>query len=289
MLLRDQIAQEASALYGFVESISSACTPPPRSVAFTDASERLFQYIAALSTKTKQYLKDYPVELEGSEEQFIESRRELSTIRIAWREIHQFIKPAVHADTLNQPTALIAAMLQRLKQLPGFEASDFAIFHTDTFDYLQVNPVFVNQAAAGLAAIVGAEGISKPILIGIPSSQGTKLFLNCLVAHEMGHYVFGQRHLRPLLIAEIESALRQTLGNKYAGQGLQDRSFHFGLLAKWAEELFCDLFATYLIGPSYSFAYVELFDVAKVSARQALHWPQLWILSIICILRTHSA
>jgi hypothetical protein len=262
--LHDQVAREIAALYGFVESLAAACLPPPTSVAFTDASERFFQYISTLAECTKKYLASYPVAVDGSDEDFQETRRELTTIRSAWRELHQFIKPAAEADTLNQPGALVSAMLQRVRLLPKFEDADFAIFHTDTFDYLQANPILINEAAAGLASIVGASGLSAPILIGIPNSQGKSVFLNCLIAHEMGHYVAGKHFLRSFLIPEIEVALAGVLGDKYTKQDLEERSSSFNLLAKWAEELFCDLFAIQLIGPCYCFAYVELFDVVTI-------------------------
>jgi hypothetical protein len=265
--IREEVAREISALYGFIQSVSAACLQPPRSAAYTDFSERFFEYILRLSERSLEYLSSYPVEVEGTDEDFQDSRRELSIIRRAWRELHRFIKPAVDADTLNQPTALVEAMLSRLEQIPGFEGTEFAIFHTDEFNYFQVSPVLMARAVDGLAAIVGAQDLLKPALIGIPSSQGASLFLNCLVAHEIGHHAFGKKSVRPWLVAEIETALAQVIGDKYSKGNLPDRSTTIDLLAQWAEELFCDLFAVYLVGPCYSFAYVELYDVSSILDR----------------------
>jgi len=39
-------------------------------------------------------------------------------------------------------------------------------------------------------------------------------------------------------------------------------------LPKWSEELFCDLLAVYLVGPAYSYAYVELFDISVILDRK---------------------
>jgi len=42
-----------------------------------------------------------------------------------------------------------------------------------------------------------------------------------------------------------------------------DRSAITNILVRWAEELFCDIFAVRLVGFCYSFAFIELFDVSK--------------------------
>jgi hypothetical protein len=36
------------------------------------------------------------------------------------------------------------------------------------------------------------------------------------------------------------------------------------IIADWVEELFCDLFAVYLIGPCYTYAFIEIFDCANM-------------------------
>jgi len=229
---RDEIAREIAALYGFIESISNACFQPPRSAAYTDSSERFFSYITNLAEHTLRYLSRFPVEIDGSDEDFQGSRHELSEIRRVWRELHRFIKPATDADTLNQPTALIDALLKRVKQLKGFDDEDYAIFHTAEFSYLQVNPILMDRAVAALAAIVGAGSLSKPNLIGIPNSQGTALFLNCLVAHEIGHFVFEKKNVRVLLIPEIETAFAQAIGEQFQKKDLPYRSKLIDLIAK---------------------------------------------------------
>ena len=133
--LRDQLVREVSALYGFVDSVSVSCTEIPQSVAFTESSARFFRYVEQLATATKNHLAGFPPEnLEtASEDEFHEMRDELFTIRRVWKQLHQFIKPASDSDTLNQPTALVSAMLERTRKLPGLENADFAIYLTESF------------------------------------------------------------------------------------------------------------------------------------------------------------
>jgi hypothetical protein len=265
--LRSQLVREVSALYGFVDSVSASCTRVPQSVAFTESSARFFQYVEQLATATKKHLDSFPFDnLESAiEDDFHEIRDELFTIRRVWKRFHQFIKPASDSDTLNQPTALVLAMLERTRKLPGLQDADFAIFLTDTFDYLQVNPTWIRGAALDLAFIVTAKEFPSGLgLIGIPSTQGRSLFLNCLVAHEIGEYVYSEKSLDDQLRPEVRTALELVLGTEYQTKEKTEKSALIDTVISWGKELFCDLFAVYLIGPCYTFAYIELFDLPNL-------------------------
>src|SRR4029077_10692916 len=157
--------REASALYGFVDSVSALCSRVPQSVAFTESSALFFRHIDQLAAATKRHLDAFPSEdvETATDEEFHQTRDELRTIRGVWKELHQFIKPATDADTLNQPSALISAILRRPRNLPELQDADFAIFHTNSFDYLQVNPTSIRRAARGLAFIVGAEEFPRSL------------------------------------------------------------------------------------------------------------------------------
>ena len=265
--LRNQLDREVSALYGFVDLISASCARLPQSVAFTESSARFFRYIEQLAAATKNHLSKFPSSnLESvDEDEFHEIRGELFAIRRVWKQLHRFIKPASDADTLNQPTALVSAMLERTRKLPGLQDADFAIFLTETFDYLQVNPTWIRGVALDLAFIVDAEEFPSGLgLIGIPSTQGRSLFLNCMIAHEIGEYVYSEKSLVEYLRPEVRVAVEIVYGAEYRTKEKTEKSRLVDTVLSWCKELFCDLFAVYLIGPCYTFAYIELFDLPNL-------------------------
>jgi hypothetical protein len=119
----------------------------------------------------------------------------------------------------------VAAMFNRTRRIPGFENADFAIFHRDTFDYLQVNPTSIRDVVRELAFIVGAKEFPPGLgLIGIPNTQGGSLFLNCLVAHEIGEFVYAEKFLNNHLQPEAETALSEVLGEEYDKKTKTDKS-----------------------------------------------------------------
>jgi len=83
--LCNQLVREASALYGFVNSVSAHCSRVPQSVAFTESSARFFLHIDRLAEATKKHLAAFPEkDVEAvTEDEFHEIRDELRTIRRA--------------------------------------------------------------------------------------------------------------------------------------------------------------------------------------------------------------
>ncbi len=263
--LRDHLQREVASLYLFVETVSRTCAPPPQAVSYSESSSRFFDYISRLAERTKIHIEDFDGHADDEPEEFIEARTELLTLRVAWRELHQLIKPSVDADTLNQPTAMVAALVNRLHEVRGFESSDFTIFHTDSFDYAQINPGATEDLVAQLARIVDAEPFPADLgLIGIPNSQGNALFLNCLLAHEIGEYAYAKRKIDSRLASHAAVALEKHMGEAFTSKDMTVQSRITNTVLLWAKEIFCDLFAVRLIGPCYSFAYVELFDLANL-------------------------
>lgn len=93
-------------------------------------------------------------------------------------------------------------------------------------------------------------------LIGMPYSQSSAFFLNCLLTHEMAHVAY-QEVFGVDASTQIDTAL-QTLVDQTSGMSDREIISSRGLLEHWIEEVFCDLSAICLIGPAYSFSLIEL-------------------------------
>ncbi len=191
----DELRHDAASLYRFVDSISSLCDQPRDYPAYLPASEEFFKYIRLLGDSTKRYLDSFPQSVPTTDPVLYEARRsKLRLLRLTWFDIHQYVKAAVDADSLNVPLPFIDGVLRRLRKIPGLEKTDFTLFHIDELNYLQVRAGFFRDRAHRLRDIL--KGFDPPEfprntgVIGIPYSQSSSLFLNCLIPHEMGHFVF---------------------------------------------------------------------------------------------------
>jgi hypothetical protein len=201
----ETLRADAAALFSFIDSICQFCVERD-SPAYLDPSKEFFRYIRGLGDATKAYLNIFSEKAPKDPRLYQGYRQKLETIRSAWFEFHQFIKPAIDADTLGMPYPLVEALTRRLNQIKGLEKTKFVLFHLDEVNYLQIRVSEVKRPADRLATIIPDADPFPPDLgmIGIPYSQSSPLYLNCLIAHEIGHFVFQKFERKKKLLPDVE-------------------------------------------------------------------------------------
>lgn len=263
------VTHDAAALYRFVVSVAKLAEESSSSV-YVKASDEFFQYIRELGERTKDYLCQFPKNLPANDVLRTMYRQKLKVLRDAWRELHAFLKPATDADTLNTPFSLLGALYDKFHRIAGFDKIEFTVFHLDEVNYLQVMASWFSQLTQKLSyQIPGAPSFPRHLgLIGIPYSQSSAVFLNALIPHEMGHFVYQQRDTSSILLPDVHTSLDSELHGVSISPN--DRLWCVDKLSSWAEEIFCDLFALWMVGPAYAFAYIEIFDLANIPALAAI-------------------
>jgi hypothetical protein len=270
MTAETEVRNDSTTLFQFVYRIATLCERQRGPQTYDIASRTFLDYIRDLGNATLVYLDRFAESVPTSDPVlFYAHRQKLWNLRSNWNILHSFVKPAKDADTLRAPASLIAALTRRVAQIAGFENTKFAVFHTDELNYLHLNIDKIRGLAQMLSSLI-PNGPSFPPdlgLIGIPYSQAAACQPNSLLGHEMGHYVYQEKTNRGEL-AELQRRLREApaeaLKPIMASITAQDVEWCFLRLSSWAQELFCDLFASRLVGPTYSFAYLEIFDLALI-------------------------
>ena len=268
---RDHLRHDLTALYAFIESVVGGAARRP-SAAYGPAANEFFKFVNALATTCRDYIADWKV---ADADEFEHKRPELEEIRGHWRELHKLIKPAFDADTLQVPSAVVDGIARRFRELPDCEKTEFALFHTAEFNYMHVHTAALRGTAKSFRAIVpNAPKFPDDLgLIGMPYSQGRTAFANCLVAHEMAHYRYRGTALESKLKSRVSSAFnslpdnidqmhKDALLKKLADPVKKD--ILIKQMTLWAEEIFCDLFGIMLIGPCYTYAFIEAYDLSVV-------------------------
>jgi hypothetical protein len=220
-------------------------------------------YVQELGEATEEYLRKL-VATRPDPRFGASDRQSLLSFRDFWRDIHEFLKPSRDADTLHSPVALIEQLEDLLSRIPGLDGCRLLICHTPEANYIQFPRTNRRQIADHYAHTVPrAPGFpQKMAFIAIPYSQESSLFHNLIICHEMGHFVFEELGLESDLSVHIENALQVHFPNMVSDPDSQNAlSWCRELLWGWAEEIYCDRFAIGLIGPAYSFSYIEMFDV----------------------------
>jgi hypothetical protein len=256
------LRHELTALSSFIESIVGGIPLRMGSAAYGPAAETFLNFVVRLSEVCQAYIASWSV---ADHEEFEDRRGEIEEIRGHWRLLHKLIKPALDADTLQVPSAVVDGIVLRFRDLPGFEKSDFALFHTADFNYVQVHTSQLRTIAQKFRGVIpDAPPFPEDLgLIGMPYSQARTAFANCLVAHEIAHYRYRGTDLESSLNSKLKPELSVVAASQSSlNQPQRDAMVKQALL--WAEEIFCDLFAVMLIGPAYSYAYIEAYDLTVI-------------------------
>lgn len=223
------------------------------------ATNEFLKYIVDLGRSSELHLHNFVGSVPDPDFADID-RQSLLTIRDFWKDIHQFVQPSRDADTLHSPVAFIEQLEQRLAQLPELSGCRLLISHSPELNYLQFPRSGRRERAELYADIVSGAPRFPPklALIAMPYSQDSSLFPNLIICHEMGHFAFEELKLENELSPYIENSLQVHFPTNLSET---DLSWCRERLWSWAEEIYCDRFAIGLVGPAYSFSYIEFFDV----------------------------
>jgi len=230
---------------------------------FSDESRDFFEHIQKLGDKTLKYLESAPNEILKASRLSSTRRQELLDLRYLWESLHEFLRPALDADSLHLPNSLIAALHDRIHETEEWRTYRFTLFHTAEANYLQLPLGMVGDRANDIAALVGAEQFPPGLgHVGIPYSQADGLFLNCTLAHEMAHFIY-QRDISRDTENRIDDALDRMV-EEIGSLDDDGKSLCQRLVGNWVQEVFCDLFAICLIGPAFSFAFSQLVSASML-------------------------
>ena len=266
---------DAAVLHRFVDFIEEYCKEQERSQTYVDASGLFFKYVEKLAAGTKRQLQKEIKRATLFPKRLPVLRSNLLTLKNYLRLLHALIKPATDAHTLSVPTPLVDLASQQLQSVQGMKNSRIVILLTPEFMYFQrPHTEIKDQARIVRSFIPNASFPSKLGFIELPYSQGLSFFTNLAIYHEIGHFVYEELSnpdsLHPL-VSTLKSAMISSL-TKIFGKSSRDAetlALAMEILESWTQEIFCDLFAIRLIGPAFSFSFVEMLGMLGFLLPQA--------------------
>jgi hypothetical protein len=262
--LSETIRQESAALFRFVDAVIRPCIDITEYPVYPRSSSDLVAKIKRLGDETKTFLDGFPAEAAKDPSTASSKRLKLSELRAHWETIHEYLKPILDADALHLPAALTTALQDAIDSIDVLKGISFTVFHINEVNYLQVpSGILIQQANQIADSIKGKRFPPNMGVVGIPYSQANNFFLNCLLPHEMGHFVYQEKFAIDVApkVEESLEGLEADIGREL---GDQEITLCRDLLESWVEEIFCDLFAICLIGPAYSFALIELTGATRL-------------------------
>jgi hypothetical protein len=257
------LLNDAASLDRFVRFLRVFCDERRTSHRYVSSSLKFFDYVSKLAHPTGRFLQAVIRHPEVSPRDLQTRRLKLAILKRLWTILHELIKPAADAHTLRVPVPLLNLIDQQLRTIEGFSGSEVVTLLSPDLNYFQYQTGPLRDLTALVKSIVPAapEFPTGFGFVYIPYSQGTSLFTNVLLYHEVGHFVFETLKHADRLLPKVNRALEEVLAADFQGAGEPERWWCRRHLLAWAEETYCDLFAVSLIGPAYSLASVELLNL----------------------------
>lgn len=176
----------------------------------------------------------------------------LSSIIQGWELLHTFIKPVLDADALHVPYPLIRFLSEHIGRLKVVKGAKFVIEISPELNYFQHPHTRLKGAMKFLKTLIHGPDIKERLgFLGLPCSQYKNFFMNCLLYHEVGHFIAEEANVFSTEELDKLTSQLKNIFHQYANWAA--RRIHV-----WMEELFADLVAVRLLGPAYTLSYMEL-------------------------------
>jgi hypothetical protein len=233
---------------------------------FSGPSRDFFSHIARLGSETLAFLQAYPEHILKDQRTASSKRQKLFSLKQAWESLHEYLRPALDADSLHLPTPLISALHDKLHEVDEWSLYRFTLFLSVEANYFEVPSEMVQEVADRIASLISGTQFPPCLgLIAIPYSQSDGLFWNCTLAHEMAHFIL-QEDASHDMDEQIDSSL-ESMESDIGELESSEIAYCKDLVSSWAEEVFCDLFAICEIGPAFSFAFSQLVGASMLIGR----------------------
>lgn len=269
------LLHDAAVLHRFVDFIEEYCRQQERSQRYADASGLFFKYVEKLALGVKHELTREMRRANRFPNRLPLLRSNIRTLKNYLRLLHALIKPATDAHTLTIPAPLIDLASQQLQLVRGMQNSKIVILLTSEFMYFQRPHTDIKDQAQIVKTFIPNASFPRKLgFIEVPYSQGPSFFMNLAIYHEIGHFVYEElSNSDPphADVAALRSAIARSLRGTFRKVSKNPQAFAVAekIIEYWTQETFCDLFAIRLVGPAFSFAFIEMLGMLGLLAEQA--------------------
>lgn len=198
---------------------------------------------------------------------------------LSW--IYIFVKEAIDADTLSIPYSLIIFLNYVATELQKPEKVSLVVLGSSDLMYYKYNLKNLRNLTRHIASKVIKDYPVLPEDIGVlkfPYCAAQEVLVNCILFHEMGHYIYEKTNLEQQFLHDIESNLTTFVQDNKIIEELKPKDpdlafkklfiYVGGLMSSWADEIFADIVAIRILGPAFHFALLVLEQILRTDIKR---------------------
>lgn len=274
--LREQVKNEGFCLLAlcrdmsaFIESGRTRKTYVIQTVVFLD-------YILKSLKSVERFVR--PVIRKAPEEELLRSKlRDFNLIKKAISWLYVITKEAIDADTLSIPYSLTTLLNGIVRKLEKRKNVRLVVLGSADLMYYKSNLERLRNLTRNLKSVIK----NYPVLredIGIlkfPYCAAHDVLVNCILFHEMGHYIYERTELEKDFIQKIETDLTTfVISEDIFGELRPDELsaawnalllYACVLMTAWADEIFADILAIRVLGPAFHLACLQMEHILPAS------------------------
>ena len=270
--LRDEVIAEGVALLSITSHLNRFLAECRSERTYLHETEAFFGFVEDALTSIYRFVQTQAAELETmSDTGAAAAFRDLKALERIVGHIYYLVRQVCDADTLSIPFPIIVHINGITKDLPeacGARNSRILLLATDQLNFLHRGLDVIRQLCA-VCDIVPAFPQDLGI-VAFPYTERNSICLNCLLFHELGHYLYHKGNISAALEPQLVK-LDAEIANLPA-EGLFDVSILLGVARErvlaWASEVFADLVATGIVGPSFAVALDKLIRLSGAEEGQ---------------------
>jgi hypothetical protein len=267
--LREQVKNEGFCLLALCRDLSAFIESGRTRKTYLHQTEDFLEYIVK-SLKSIEKAVRRAVGQKIDDELLKSKLREFDLIKKALSWLYVLTKEAIDADTLSIPYSLTTLLNSIAKKLEEEEDVRLVVLGSSDLMYYKYNLERLRNLTRNLKSVIK----NYPVLpedIGIlkfPYCAVHDVLVNCILFHEMGHYIYEKTKLEKEFIEKIELDLAlfviegkvlerlKPLQPRVAWNRLS--MYVRGLMAAWADEIFADMLAVRVLGPAFHLACLQM-------------------------------
>ena len=206
--------------------------------------------------------------------------KELDLIREGLSWLYTFVKEAIDADTLSIPYSLTIFLNHTATDLQKPDKVSLVVLGSSNLMYYKYNLEQLRKLTNNLASIIEKYPV-LPAEIGIlkfPYCAAQEVLVNCILFHEVGHYIYEKTGLQRHFYNSINSNLRVFIQDNKIIEKLKPKDpdlacnklfiYVGGLMLSWADEIFADIFAIRELGSAFHLACLEMEQILSTDIKR---------------------
>ncbi|MGD1041504.1 MAG: hypothetical protein ABR913_00405 [Sedimentisphaerales bacterium] len=250
MALNDAISHKCATAYKLISSLRDIVSSSRAGNSYPQWSDYFLSFCERTADESLKYIENrLEISKSGDEIECKIVNEQLSSLIQSWEMLHAFINPVIAADTLKVPHPLISFISEHIGSLNVVKDAKIVIELTPEMNYHQHPLTKLRKVLTNPPLNKYYKKEPRLGFLGLPCSQSKSLFMNCQLYHEVGHFIAEETGVFSTeWLDSIDSQLKGDISNSgWAANTVQT----------WMGELFADIIAVRLIGPAYTFAYIE--------------------------------